>query len=97
MMTDDEAAIEAASRHTEPLRSKQLVSAARSGSAAAFAELREMYAQRIYRKLLIITRNREDAEDALQTLFCERIRGCTPSKKGRAFIPGLARLRSTLR
>ncbi len=53
----------------EPSRSRQLVAAARTGSAAAFAELRELYAQRVYRKLLIITRNREDAEDALQDTF----------------------------
>jgi RNA polymerase sigma-70 factor, ECF subfamily len=69
MITDEEAVIEVTSRHTEPLRSKQLVAAARSGSAAAFAELREIYAQRVFRKLLIITRNREDAEDALQDTF----------------------------
>jgi RNA polymerase sigma-70 factor (ECF subfamily) len=46
-----------------------LVAAARSGSPAAFAELREMCAQRVYRKLLAITKNREDAEDALQDAF----------------------------
>jgi len=69
ILTDEEVAIEVASRHIEPLRSKQLVAAARSGSAAAFAELREIYAQRVYRKLLTITKNREDAEDALQDTF----------------------------
>jgi RNA polymerase sigma-70 factor, ECF subfamily len=69
MITDEHVAIEVASRHVESLRSKQLVAAARSGSAAAFAELMEIYAQRVYRKLLIITRNREDAEDALQDTF----------------------------
>ncbi len=69
MLTDEGVVIEVASRHIEPLRSKQLVAAARSGSAAAFAELREIYAQRVYRKLLIITKNREDAEDALQDTF----------------------------
>ena len=69
MITDEEVAIEVASCHIEPLRSKQLVAAARSGSAAAFVELREIYAQRVYRRLLNITRNREDAEDALQDTF----------------------------
>jgi RNA polymerase sigma-70 factor, ECF subfamily len=67
--TNEEITIEVASRHIEPLRSKELVAAARSGSAAAFAELREIYGQRVYRKLLIITKNREDAEDALQDTF----------------------------
>jgi RNA polymerase sigma-70 factor, ECF subfamily len=51
------------------LEIEQLVAAARSGSAAAFADLREIYAQRVYRKLLTITKNREDAEDALQDTF----------------------------
>ena len=74
ILTDEEVAIEAASRHAEPLRSKQLVAAARSGSAAAFAELMEIYAQRVYRKLLIITKNREDAEDALQDTFLRAYR-----------------------
>jgi RNA polymerase sigma-70 factor (ECF subfamily) len=90
MMTDDEAAIEAASRHTEPLRSKQLVSAARSGSAAAFAELREMYAQRIYRKLLIITRNREDAEDALQDTFLRAYKGLHAFEERASFYTWLS-------
>lgn len=69
ILTDEEVAIEAAPRHIELSRSKQLVAAARSGSSAAFAELREIYAQRVYRKLLMITKNREDAEDALQDTF----------------------------
>jgi RNA polymerase sigma-70 factor, ECF subfamily len=69
MIADEEVTIELASRHIEPSRSKELVAAARSGSAAAFTELREIYGQRVYRKLLIITKNREDAEDALQDTF----------------------------
>jgi RNA polymerase sigma-70 factor, ECF subfamily len=69
MITDEESAIEVASRGIEASKSKQLVAAARSGSAAAFAELREIYAQRVYRKLLMITKNREDAQDALQDTF----------------------------
>ena len=66
---DEEAAIEVASHHNELLQSKNLVAAARSGSSAAFAELREIYAGRVYRKLLTMTKNREDAEDALQDTF----------------------------
>jgi RNA polymerase sigma-70 factor, ECF subfamily len=53
----------------EAEQTRDLVAAARSGSSAAFAELREIYAQRVYRKLLTMTRNREDAEDALQDTF----------------------------
>jgi RNA polymerase sigma-70 factor, ECF subfamily len=61
--------IEAASGDNESLRTKSLVSAARSGSSAAFAELREIYARRVYWKILNMTKNREDAEDALQDTF----------------------------
>src|ERR1700722_10097170 len=69
MFADEEAAIEVASRDNESLQVRNLVAAARSGSSAAFAELREIYARRVYRKLLIMTKNREDAEDALQDTF----------------------------
>jgi RNA polymerase sigma-70 factor, ECF subfamily len=69
IVADDEVAIEVASHHNESPQSKNLVAAARSGSSAAFAELIEIYAQRLYRKLLIMTKNREDAEDALQDTF----------------------------
>jgi RNA polymerase sigma-70 factor (ECF subfamily) len=69
IVTDEEFAREAALRHNDLLQSKSLVAAARSGSSAAFAELREIYARRVYSKLLNITKNREDAEDALQDTF----------------------------
>ena len=69
MFADKEVAMEAAPYQDELLQSKSLVAAARSGSPAAFAELRGIYAQRVYRKLLTITKNREDAEDALQETF----------------------------
>jgi RNA polymerase sigma-70 factor (ECF subfamily) len=66
---DEEVAIDVASHDNESLQSKILVAAARSGSVAAFAELREIYAPRVYRKLVTMTKNREDAEDALQDTF----------------------------
>jgi RNA polymerase sigma-70 factor (ECF subfamily) len=69
IFADEEVAIEVASYQNELLQSKNLVAAARSGSSAAFAELREIYAQRVYRRLLTMTKNREDAEDALQDTF----------------------------
>lgn len=47
-------------------RDMELVAAAQAGSMAAFAELYEAYARMLYRKVLSITRNHEDAEDALQ-------------------------------
>ncbi len=69
MFADEEIAIGVGSRDNEPLQVRKLVAAARSGSSTAFAELREIYARRVYRKLLIMTKNREDAEDALQDTF----------------------------
>src|ERR1700761_4481348 len=64
ILSDEEVAREVASHHN-------LVAAARSGSPAAFTQLREICAQRVYRKLLAITKNREDAEDALQDTFLQ--------------------------
>lgn len=65
---DEEVAIDISSRH-ENTRSDHLVSAAQAGSSTAFGELRNLYSRRVYRKLLTITKNREDAEDALQDAF----------------------------
>lgn len=66
---DVETATEFAPIQTSTIRSEYLVSAAQAGSSAAFAELRDIYWQRIFRQLLTITKNREDAEDALQDAF----------------------------
>jgi RNA polymerase sigma-70 factor, ECF subfamily len=75
MPANRDLSIEVVSHNTDALRSKQLVAAARSGSAAAFTELMEIYGPRIFRKLVIITRNREDAEDALQDTFLRAYKG----------------------
>ena len=50
-------------------RDQELVTAARAGSNTAFEQLQSIYSRRLYRKILSITRNREDAEDALQDTF----------------------------
>jgi RNA polymerase sigma factor (sigma-70 family) len=47
----------------------QLLSAAKKGDQAAFGELFERHAKKIFHSTLRITRNREDAEDALQDCF----------------------------
>src|ERR1700740_915813 len=52
-----------------PPSDSQLLSAARKGDKAAFGELFERHAKRIFLSTLRITRNREDAEDALQECF----------------------------
>ena len=50
-------------------RDQQLVSAAKAGSHEAFTELQNLYAQRLYNTIVRITKNQEDAEDALQDTF----------------------------
>ena len=50
-------------------RDAQLVSEAKAGSRDAFAELQNLYARRLYNTVLRITKNHEDAEDALQDTF----------------------------
>jgi RNA polymerase sigma-70 factor, ECF subfamily len=92
IVSDEQVAIEAASSHTEPLRSKELVAAVRSGSAAAFTELREIYAQRVYRKLLMITRNREDAEDALQDTFLRAYKAFHTFEERASFYSWITRI-----
>ena len=46
-----------------------LVSAAKRGDATAFEELVNRYERKIFRLTMNITRNREDAEDAMQDAF----------------------------
>jgi RNA polymerase sigma-70 factor (ECF subfamily) len=47
----------------------ELVAAARAGSNSAFEELQGRYSRRLYKRIQSITRNHEDAEDALQETF----------------------------
>lgn len=53
------------SKRREPSEA-ELVSAVKAGSANAFAELQSQYSRRLYRTIYAITKNHEDAEDALQ-------------------------------
>ena len=50
-------------------RHDEIVSAAQAGSPRALAELHAIYSRRLYKRVLAITRSREDAEDALQETF----------------------------
>jgi RNA polymerase sigma-70 factor, ECF subfamily len=50
-------------------RDEELVAAWRTGSGEAFQEIQKLYSPRLYKRLLSITKNREDAEDALQDTF----------------------------
>jgi RNA polymerase sigma-70 factor (ECF subfamily) len=64
-------------------RDEGLLLAARSGSHAAFAELQRIYSPYVFKRILSITRNREDAEDALQDAFL-RAYLALPSFEGRS-------------
>jgi RNA polymerase sigma-70 factor (ECF subfamily) len=92
IVPDGGVAMEVASHHNESRQSKNLVAAARSGSAAAFAELREIYARRVYRKLLIITKNREDAEDALQDTFLQAYKALHTFEERSSFYTWVTRI-----
>jgi RNA polymerase sigma-70 factor (ECF subfamily) len=73
-------------------REKLLVCAAQSGSASAFAELRVLYSQRIYRTILGITKNKEDAEDALQESFLRAYLGLRSFEGRASFYTWLTRI-----
>jgi RNA polymerase sigma-70 factor (ECF subfamily) len=64
-------------------REEALVEAAKAGSHIAFAELQRVYSSRLYKRILSITRNHEDAEDALQDALIRAYRGL-PSFEGRS-------------
>lgn len=65
------------------MRDEELLLAARAGSHAAFAELQNIHARRLYRRIFSMIRNREDAEDALQDTFLRAFRSL-PSFQGRS-------------
>ena len=50
-------------------RDDRLVAAVQAGTPGAFAELHATYSPRLYKTILAITKNPEDAEDALQETF----------------------------
>jgi RNA polymerase sigma-70 factor (ECF subfamily) len=68
-LAHQEVAINMAARQYESFPNDNLIFAAKSGSPAAFAGLWDIHSQKIYRRLLTITKNREDAQDALQDAF----------------------------
>src|SRR5580704_2719368 len=50
---------------------KELVAKARAGSRTAFGELARRHSHRVYGMSFRILKNREDAEDNLQNVFCK--------------------------
>jgi len=51
------------------VRDHHLMLSAQAGSTSAFEDLQSLYARRLYSTIVRITKNREDAEDALQETF----------------------------
>jgi len=51
------------------MRDRQLVCEAQAGSSESFGQLQHFYRGKLYNTILAITKNREDAEDALQDTF----------------------------
>ena len=60
--------------HSQTLCEATLVSSAKRGHQEAFGELCQRHAKRVFRTMLRITRNREDAEDAVQDAFLQAFR-----------------------
>lgn len=67
--TDQDISLSLTRSEQAKLRDEQLVSAARAGEPDAFAALQSHYSRRVYSTILAITKNHEDAEDALQDTF----------------------------
>jgi RNA polymerase sigma-70 factor, ECF subfamily len=69
-----------------------LLLAAKAGSHAAFGELQQTYSDRLYRRISLITRNREDAEDALQDTFLRAYRALPSFERRGRFSSWLTRI-----
>ena len=75
-------------REDEPV----LVAAAKSGDAAAFEELVNRYERKIFRLTMNITRNREDAEDAMQDAFMKAYSHLSGFQEDSRFYTWLVRI-----
>jgi RNA polymerase sigma-70 factor, ECF subfamily len=69
-----------------------LVAAAKSGDTRAFEELVERYERKIFRLTMNITRNREDAEDAMQEAFLKSYTHLKDFEGGSRFYTWLVRI-----
>lgn len=65
--SDQQIALEFNQRYA--MRDKQLISEAQAGSSDSFAQLQTLYRRKLYNTIIAITKNHEDAEDALQDTF----------------------------
>jgi RNA polymerase sigma-70 factor (ECF subfamily) len=69
-----------------------LVKGAKSGDAAAYEELVNRYERKIYRLTMNITRNREDAEDAMQDAFMKAYSHLNTFQEDSRFYTWLVRI-----
>jgi RNA polymerase sigma-70 factor (ECF subfamily) len=69
-----------------------LVAAAKAGDTRAFEELVERYERKIFRLTMNITRNREDAEDAMQEAFLKSYTHLKDFEGGSRFYTWLVRI-----
>jgi hypothetical protein len=87
----------AISRSLKPMTDEWLILAAKDGNTNAFAELRDRHSSKILRTTYRITRNWEDAEDALQDSFLTPLSIWINSKAHPVFRRGSPESRSTCR
>jgi RNA polymerase sigma-70 factor, ECF subfamily len=73
-------------------RDLELVAAAKGGSSAAFEELQSRYSRRLYTRIQFITRNHEDAEDALQETFLHAYLALNSFEGRSQFVSWLTRI-----
>ncbi len=69
-----------------------MVAAAKSGDAAAFEELVNRYERKIFRLTMNITRNHEDAEDAMQDAFMKAYAHLATFQEDSRFYTWLVRI-----
>ena len=69
-----------------------LVSIAKSGEASAFVELSKRHANRVFQTTYRLTRNRQDAEDALQDSFLKAFKHMKDFEQRSSFSTWLTRI-----
>ncbi|MBB5331759.1 RNA polymerase sigma-70 factor (ECF subfamily) [Edaphobacter lichenicola] len=71
---------------------QHLILAAQSGCRTAFDELWDLYSRRVYRTALSITKNEQDAEDALQDAFLRAFQAIESFEGRASFYTWLTRI-----
>jgi RNA polymerase sigma-70 factor (ECF subfamily) len=69
-----------------------LVSAACEGSSSAFGELHTLYRRRVFKTIIRITKNKEDAEDVLQDTFLRAFLSLRSFERRSSFYSWLIRI-----